>query len=121
VLSIYPEVATDEPDPMKRLSGIRASMNMEKQRSVLEKELLNVWDWPYGARDRRAASSDASQIEAAIGPASAVLSNVPGPAERLIFTRLCPGRQLSRADRRAGPDPQHRVAAKRPSWSRAYG
>jgi diacylglycerol O-acyltransferase len=85
VLSIYPELATDEPDPVKRLHRIRDSMNIEKQRSVIEEDMLDVWDWPYGARDRRVACSNVAQIEAAIGPASVVLSNVPGPAERLTF------------------------------------
>jgi len=85
VLSIYPELATDEADPVRRLVRIRESMNVEKQRSTIEEDLLDIWDWPYGARDRRAACSDISQIEAAIGPANVVLSNVPGPAERLTF------------------------------------
>ena len=85
VLSIYPELATDEPDPVKRLHRIRDSMNVEKQRSVIEEDMLDVWDWPYGARDRRVACSNVAQVEAAIGPASVVLSNVPGPAERLTF------------------------------------
>src|SRR5690606_9581838 len=85
VLSIYPELATDEADPVRRLERIRRSMNVEKQRSTIEEDLLDVWDWPYGARARRSACADITQIEAAIGPANVVLSNVPGPAERLTF------------------------------------
>jgi len=85
VLSIYPELATDEPDALERLRRIRSSMIVEKQRSTIEEDLLDLWDWPYGARDRRAACSNIAQVEAAIGPASVVLSNVPGPAERLTF------------------------------------
>ncbi|MET0182645.1 MAG: wax ester/triacylglycerol synthase domain-containing protein [Caulobacterales bacterium] len=85
VLSLYPELATDEPDVMKRLHRIRSSMNVEKNRSTIEEDFLDLVDWPYGARDRRAACSDINQIEAAIGPANVVLSNVPGPSERLTF------------------------------------
>ncbi|MDB5447061.1 MAG: hypothetical protein JWQ97_2378 [Phenylobacterium sp.] len=85
VLSIYPELATDEPDPGKRLRRIRDSMALEKARSAIEEDLVDLWDWPFGARDRRAACATMELLEAVLGSANVVLSNVPGAEERLTF------------------------------------
>jgi hypothetical protein len=85
VLSIYPELATDEPDPIARLRRIQHSMGLEKQRSAIEEDMLDLLDWPYGARDRRAACADPELLNLALGSANVVLSNVPGEEEPLSF------------------------------------
>ena len=85
VLSIYPELATDEADPVERLKRIRDSMAVEKARSTIEEDLLDLLDWPFGARDRRAACATMDLLETVLGSANVVLSNVPGAEERLTF------------------------------------
>jgi len=85
VLSIFPELATDEPDPLERLRRIQRSMNAEKQRSAIEEDLVDVYDQPFGARDLQAICSTPAQIEAVIGPANVMLSNVPGAERRMTF------------------------------------
>jgi diacylglycerol O-acyltransferase / wax synthase len=85
LLSIAPELATDEPDPLARLRRIQASMNAEKQRSMIEEELVDDYDSPFGSRDTRAVCASNEQVEAVMGPANVVLSNVPGAERRLSF------------------------------------
>lgn len=79
VASIYPELATDEPDRHERLRRIMRSMALEKQRSALEEPLLEAPEAPYGTRDREIGFADPAVLHAALGSANVVLSNVPGP------------------------------------------
>jgi len=85
VASIYPELATDEADRLARLRRIMASMALEKRRSGIEEPLLDPPETPWGTRDREAAFADPAVLHAALGSANVVLSNVPGPAERLTW------------------------------------
>lgn len=85
VVSIYPELATEEADAGVRLARIRAAMNLEKQRARIEEPLQDMPETPYGARDRRIAFADPSILGAALGSANVVLSNVTGPEEALSF------------------------------------
>jgi diacylglycerol O-acyltransferase len=113
VLSIYPELATDDASPLERLARIRRSMNVEKQRSLIEEQFLDLVDSPYGARDRRAACANPELIESVLGPANVVLSNVPGAETPLSFAGyemvanypvpiVGPGRFLNITSRRNG-------------------
>lgn len=113
VASIYPVLATDEPDRIVRLKRIMAAMKIEKARSVLEEPMLDAPETPFGTRDREIAFADPAVLEAALGSANVVLSNVPGPSEPLRFAgfRLAcnypvpivgPGRFLNITSRRNG-------------------
>jgi hypothetical protein len=85
VVTMFPEIATDEPDPRLRLERIRANMGVEKARSLIEEKLVDTFDHPYGARERLAACSDLEGKKATIGASNVVLSNVPGPERRLTY------------------------------------
>ncbi|MEZ5707961.1 MAG: WS/DGAT domain-containing protein [Blastomonas sp.] len=85
VVTMFPEIATDEPDPLARLARIRRNMEREKARSRIEERIVGTLDKPGGAAERKAALSDLAGKEATIGTSNVVLSNVPGPTEALRF------------------------------------
>lgn len=114
VNTMFPEIATDEADPLARLNRIRANMTIEKRRAEIEEHFVAEFDTLYGARDRKAALSDIAGKQATIGLSNVVLSNVPGPAQpphlagyRLIgnfpVPILGPGLFLNITLRRNGP------------------
>lgn len=113
VASIYPVLATDEPDRLTRLRRIMAAMTVEKARSAIEEPMLDAPETPFGTRDREIAFADPAVLQAALGSANVVLSNVPGPAQPLRFGGLVlsanfpvpivgPGRFLNITSRRNG-------------------
>lgn len=113
VASIYPVLATDEPDRLTRLRRIMAAMAVEKARSAIEEPMLDAPETPFGTRDREMAFADPAVLQAALGSANVVLSNVPGPAQPLRFGGLVlsanfpvpivgPGRFLNITSRRNG-------------------
>lgn len=113
VASIYPVLATDEPDRLKRLKRIMTAMAVEKARSAIEEPMLDAPETRFGTRDREIGFADPAVLEAALGSANVVLSNVPGPAEPLRFGGLVlganfpvpivgPGRFLNITSRRNG-------------------
>jgi diacylglycerol O-acyltransferase / wax synthase len=113
VASIYPVLATDETDRLVRLRRIMAAMAVEKARSAIEEPMLDAPETPFGTRDREIGFADPAVLQAALGSANVVLSNVPGPAEPLRFGGLVlsanypvpivgPGRFLNITSRRNG-------------------
>jgi diacylglycerol O-acyltransferase / wax synthase len=85
VASIYPVLATEVQDRLVRLERIKASMAAEKVRSALEEPMLNPPETPFGTRDRELQFADEGVLQAALGSANVVMSNVPGPGEHLYF------------------------------------
>ncbi|WP_298023496.1 wax ester/triacylglycerol synthase domain-containing protein [uncultured Parasphingopyxis sp.] len=85
IVALHPHIATHLAEPLERLRAVQESMAVELGRTDLDEALLDAWEKPFGARDRRSAFADRLAGGTRVLPGNLTLSNVPGPATERSF------------------------------------